>query len=203
MSEFSDRPFVAGSVFGVRSFRIDKGALTGVVHRVPWTAQMNEARCIDVLASFAAMGMSFETAMHSLVVSMHNLALTLARHNGKVYLRKAPKPPAHRAIKERPASHRSGSVECRCGFYAYFDGGFNPHHAEGQVLGIIEGFGLVSVGSRGFRAEKARIVALVAPAGWTSSWRSVKRNYRNVPVFASLDAALACFPVTNETAVAA
>ena len=38
MSDFSDRPFVAGVITGLRAFRIDLlGRLTGVVHRDVWT----------------------------------------------------------------------------------------------------------------------------------------------------------------------
>lgn len=52
---------------------------------------------------------------------------------------------------------------CRCGFYAYWT---LNHHALGwspfehYIVGVIEGFGKTTIGERGFRCEKARIVAL-------------------------------------------
>lgn len=59
------------------------------------------------------------------------------------------------------AEHRVAMVDCHCGFYAYFDEGANPHHSRWNVLGIIEGYGAVTCGTRGFRASKARIVGLI------------------------------------------
>jgi hypothetical protein len=61
-----------------------------------------------------------------------------------------------------------GTARCRCGFYAYHvkrDGG----DFSGAVDGIVEGYGVVTVGSKGFRCQKARILALVprrGPVGW-------------------------------------
>ncbi|MEH3033328.1 MAG: hypothetical protein PGN07_04630 [Aeromicrobium erythreum] len=50
---------------------------------------------------------------------------------------------------------------CRqCGFYAYFQGADERY--SGTVQGVVEGYGVVHVGSQGFRSEKAKIVALLA-----------------------------------------
>lgn len=59
--------------------------------------------------------------------------------------------------------------ECQCGFYAWYDpqGAIQNHGnswmgIDGDlVLGVIEASGLIVPGSKGFRAEKADIVALV------------------------------------------
>jgi hypothetical protein len=55
---------------------------------------------------------------------------------------------------------------CVCGFYAYFDKQHN-NYADSlkgiSVEGVIEGFGKTVLGDKGFRAEKARIVALTLP----------------------------------------
>jgi len=48
-----------------------------------------------------------------------------------------------------------------CGFYAYFDDDPVNENYGGQVVGLIEGTGIATVGRKGFRSEKAKIVALV------------------------------------------
>lgn len=53
---------------------------------------------------------------------------------------------------------------CGCGHYAYWK--LQPHSLGGQgipVCGVIEGYGAVLIGTKGFRAAKARIVALHVP----------------------------------------
>lgn len=111
MSDFSDRPFMAGSVVGQRSFLVDDlGRLTGVSQRAVFRPGENVAVCV-----------------------------------------------------ERSRPHQIATVNCGCGFYAYFDGGANPYHRDECVEGLVEGYGVCSVGERGFRAEKARLVALVLP----------------------------------------
>lgn len=56
---------------------------------------------------------------------------------------------------------------CGCGFYAYWDVaslGHNQSSSSGlPVIGIVEGFGRTLLGSRGFRCQRAKIIAL-APA---------------------------------------
>lgn len=49
--------------------------------------------------------------------------------------------------------------DCHCGFYGYLNG-FNEYNHITRVTGIIEGYGNTYIGTRGFRAEKARILAL-------------------------------------------
>jgi len=66
-------------------------------------------------------------------------------------------------VKPSKDEHRVAGLGCTCGFYAYFDARHNPHHAPGNVEALIEGWGTVTSGTRGFRAEKARLVALIVP----------------------------------------
>lgn len=62
--------------------------------------------------------------------------------------------------------HQIAALGCVCGFYAYF-GATDAYRLVGRtVTGIIEGYGHVTAGSLGFRAERARIVALVNPTPW-------------------------------------
>jgi len=58
--------------------------------------------------------------------------------------------------------HRVGSKGCSCGFYAYYNGR-NTYYNHATIAAIIEGYGVVTYGSEGFRAEKCRIVAAVNP----------------------------------------
>jgi hypothetical protein len=70
-------------------------------------------------------------------------------------------------VVKRP--HRAGTTECTCGLYAAWDSPedaefwpaleISPNHGLG-IWGVVEGFGRIAVGPRGFRSEKARIVAL-------------------------------------------
>lgn len=101
-----------------------------------------------------------------------------------------------------------------CGFHAYWEREHNGYHREYRVDGIVDGFGEVVIGSRGFRAEKARIVALALydvasdmnahdlaiyhrlgrfPID-DSIVEQVARHYPSVPVFPSLDRMLDEFP---------
>lgn len=145
MSEFSDRPLIAGSILGLRSFRVtDDGVLTGVMHQqCRFGPGVNEAICLNVLSRYVSAAMA------------------------RIMRKKFGWPDP----VERP--HQAAEKGCTCGFYAYFDGSNDYalywrlermfHSAPAGFTGIIEGTGLVTVGSRGFRAEKARLVALVVP----------------------------------------
>lgn len=216
MSDFSDRPFVAGSLIGVRSFAVNPdGTLRGPVKPETWRAGVNTAECrmgpLDLLQQSAALSVA---AVDNLAWSMH--VMTCAAR-GVVNLKKKPKP---KAAPEKPV-HTLAGVNCKCGYYGYFRNRHNPHHSDGNILGIVEAFGTVTVGSRGFRASKARIIALVRNDDATTandrymfgypgcgcgacrilagqsaiSFDKIAAHY-DVPVFATLDAALAEYPLT-------
>jgi hypothetical protein len=133
VSEFSDRPLVAGTIRGVRSFRVTPdGVLTGVTQKeCAFIPGVNHAECRSLDFLFRVV-----------------------------------------AVRKHPVA----SLNCGCGYYAYFDGSndyrmylvleefLHPGHIAG-FTGIIEGTGVVTFGSRGFRASKAELVALVAPSG--------------------------------------
>jgi hypothetical protein len=86
--------------------------------------------------------------------------------------------------------HRAPHEDCRCGFYAYTD----PRHEEiaydcGQIFGLIKGYGRTLIGSRGFRCEKAEIVALVNPA-YPCTGGGIQRlqeNYPGIPLVKSAE----------------
>lgn len=140
MSEFSDRPLVAGSITGLRSFSLDTlGRLTGVHYAEVFRPGENTAQCrkSDGRVTIRVGGTSATFPFWSMATSTTN----------------EPSP--------EEEAHRVAQLDCGCGYYAYFDKADNPHHKPGNVLGIVEGYGAVTVGTRGFRAEKARLVALV------------------------------------------
>jgi mannose-6-phosphate isomerase-like protein (cupin superfamily) len=147
MSDFDDRPLAVGTITGLRSFKVDSlGRLTGVSYPEPWKPGTNRATC-HVNTEFGRSLQRLQAGIWSLVG----------------FLPAAPEPVS--LVK-----HRVAQLGCGCGYWAYFDRNTNSHHREGQVLGIIEGFGTVTVGTRGFRAEKARLVGLVDESQQPSSW---------------------------------
>lgn len=108
--------------------------------------------------------------------------------------------------KALPASSRYGCAthnvdDCRCGFYAYTDGSRNlPGHDE--AVAAVEGYGQVVIGSRGFRAQQARVVALcIRPHEPFTFWggdleevRQVFATRWRVPVYTDLDRMIAEYP---------
>lgn len=85
-------------------------------------------------------------------------------------------------------------AECPHGFYGYYEGS-NDYYEPGRVMAVVEAYGETVIGTRGFRAEKARIVALHVPSDiGLGVRRVVARNYPDVPQFDSFDAMVAEFP---------
>jgi len=71
----------------------------------------------------------------------------------------------HKSSSERPSMAR-----CSCGYYAYFSDKYREHDSysdspknEVRVVGVMEGTGEAIVGTRGFRASNARLIALALP----------------------------------------
>lgn len=55
--------------------------------------------------------------------------------------------------------HVAGQLDCSCGFYAYHGANSDSSYG-GPLWGVVEGYGRVTIGSHGFRAQKAKILAL-------------------------------------------
>lgn len=73
-----------------------------------------------------------------------------------------------------PGRHPIG--DCSCGFYAFHDGS-NDYHTTTGISAVVEGYGETVLGTRGFRSQKARIVALQLPPDpavrkrwWLAQW---------------------------------
>lgn len=87
--------------------------------------------------------------------------------------------------------------KCGCGFWAYHYGGADH---TGHVTGIISGYGKTTIGERGFRCEKAKVVAFSMDGVTRQHARMLSRNYPDVPQFPDVDAMLDAFPVSDEYA---
>lgn len=136
-ADFDGTPLVAGSLIGIRAFRVrGDGTLTGVAYEVPYEEGENEAKCMIGASTWLQ-------------------------------------------------QHKMAGLHCSCGFYAYFHKGHSAYlplmdYGERMVTGLIEGYGRCTVGSLGFRAEKAKIIALVLPdpplRGLPWVWRTLRRS---------------------------
>lgn len=166
MSDFSDRPFAAGSLVGLRAFKIDKwGRLTGPSHGGVFKPGENVGECVDGGAQ-AFSGIPDGSAVDFNVGGHGNVTLVLPDGSRHAY-------PSRRALMKDypPKSHQVGTKGCSCGFYAYFDGGNDYHQSDdGTVAAVVEGYGTCTLGDRGFRAEKARLLALIVPEGPRLMW---------------------------------
>lgn len=167
MSQFSDRPFVAGSLVGLRAFKVDAfGRLCGPSHGGVFTPGENVAECkrprVRVPAdaevtfqSWSGGGNPFRTT--TFVGIDYGIEVKFPDGSTKTY-------PSDTAVvaESDEGKHSLSGTNCTCGFYAYFDGG-NDFADEKTVSAVVEGYGVCAVGTRGFRAEKARLLALVVP----------------------------------------
>ena len=98
---------------------------------------------------------------------------------------------------DEPREHHPGSADCDCGYWAHYDG-THSYESTPRASAIIEGYGLVTLGTSGFRAGKARLVALVPPAHLPVAAR-VADLYgpAGVPIYRTLADALTEHPVTH------
>lgn len=94
-------------------------------------------------------------------------------------------------------------ADCSHGFYAYFSDQADGHYyisGETYILGVVEGYGDVMVGKKGFRSSKAKVLALSVQSrgAWDLNPRIIgllEENYE-VPVFRSDRLLRKRFPTT-------
>jgi hypothetical protein len=99
-----------------------------------------------------------------------------------------------------------GTINCYCGFYSFHEPEGAREYYYGEhlgMLGVIEAYGHVTIGNRGMRSSKARVVGLVVPR---TRWRKkVKRshheamlkNYPSASTFETLEEAAAAFRING------
>ena len=98
---------------------------------------------------------------------------------------------------DEPREHHPGSADCECGYWAHYDG-THSYEAPARATAIIEGYGLVTLGTSGFRAGKARLVALVPPSHLPVAARVADLyGAAGVPIYRTLADALTEHPVTH------
>lgn len=171
MSDFSDRPLVAGSLTGLRAFKADRlGRLTGVTHAEVFRPDENNAVCRKASARLTGIpeGARAEMTYTSTLTwqPMETAAITVTLDDGSQEVFRSVEELERRYPPKTDSEHQVAERDCACGFYAYFDGKNDYNGStDAAVQALIEGYGVCTVGSRGFRASKARLVAFVDPHG--------------------------------------
>lgn len=148
--------------------------------------------------------------IHSVVYGLRNWNIdSIGRLTGKIYQRAVWMPGENHAKclasdLSTPWREVAGFGEpdhdmtgCLHGFYAYYDGS-RDYHADGDVTGVIKGWGEGVVGEKGFRVAKAEIVAIMFSPNTAPQIRDRIRRLYKVPEFDTLDAMLAEFPLTAD-----
>jgi hypothetical protein len=157
--------FFNNGLIGARWFKVVHGTITGVFHAQEYVDGNNIAVC--------------NTNQLGMPVMLN--ANTFAQS------------------KVADASHKVAGQGCRCGFYAYFkeQNTFLPLPTMDKevdveaLMGIIEGWGTVTLGPLGFRCSRCRVIALVGPP------RIVEQKYRMAATFPTLADAVREFPLTE------
>lgn len=186
MSEFGAPEFSIEPVKGARAFDVDKlGRLRGVSYDSVWTPGENEAACWKSEAGALTFG---GISLNQFIPS----AYFTGSGGYSAPQRWVVGASSSEASVKPPESH--SLVGCKCGFYGYYDGS-NDYHQSDRVSAVVEGYGEVVIGTRGFRATKARIVALTIPdtVAVPLAMR-VRHNYREIPIFDSFEAMVTAVP---------
>jgi hypothetical protein len=161
--------FALGSVTGARAFRVDSGGwLTGLYYKSRWLPGDNVARCRKGQATrtFSMFGGPNEE-------------------------------PDYDDVTGSPLIEADHIAGCKCGFYGFYEGSndFNrtENHGSNYVSGIIRGSGLCVIGTRGFRTQHARLLALqISPT--VPGFEKVLARYASIPMFGSFADMKAAFP---------
>jgi hypothetical protein len=192
--EFAGVGFAPGVVRGSRAFGVDKlGRLTGVVHRQVWRPGENDAECRKTEDPYAIGG--YVTVAQQMVQQLsysYNRPYTWSSIPTSYSLTsKSRKQITEPESTPEPAHSYE---KCACGFYGYYDAS-NDYYQDDRVNGIVEGYGETVIGTRGFRAMKARIVALHVPESVVDRYtKLVGRNYPDIPFFTSFKDMVSEFP---------
>lgn len=155
-ADFDGTPLVAGSVVGVRGFNVDDdGWLRGLFHASAFRPGVNEAQHRGISRSGGRCGLPSLEMAHAL----NRIQAAMAGRQMSTPLpTRCASPGCEKCGNPSDMKHRVAGLNCTCGYYAYFD-----DRPSGAVAAVIEGTGVVTLGSRGFRAQKAQLVALVDP----------------------------------------
>lgn len=180
--EFGGFGFALGQVRGARSFDVDKlGRLTGVTFKQVWRPGENTAECRKGDDTWSTTYANLYNAIYGTVPT------TQYEKSNRWLLGSKP-------VLEEPKPTKHSMDTCKCGFYGYYDGS-NDYYQEGRVAAVVEGYGETIIGTRGFRAAKAKIVALRIPKHVPERLATlIARNYPDVPLFDKFSRMVAEFP---------
>lgn len=175
---------VVGSCVAGRSWRAyPDGVLTGVTYSAPWTTTGNTAWCPFIGGEPGDTVKQPEDWRNTGYMSTFNVT-----KNNQV------------------KRHAPGSLNCTCGFWCYSDLSMSETWATHMlaVVGVVNVWGVMTRGTKGYRAQHADIAALVRPE-WADElgqldmygdriahpevWDAVVDRY-SVPVYSSLTDAM-------------
>lgn len=175
MSDFNgeDFDFAVGAIKGLRSWKADdQGRLRGVTYPAVWLPDENLAVCKEP-------GGKYEPCPKADDMTIY------------FYGRGTCSDPTCTPRGHFVAASETHAFDAEhgCGFWAYDEHHFNPH---GDVVGVIEGYGKTTIGTKGFRCEKARIVALCREDAdgddlSLSLWLRLKQLYPSAEFFEDYD----------------
>lgn len=189
MSDFKgeDYDFAAGSIHGMRSWGMDTlGRLHGVTHAEVWRPGEN----VSVCKATKRVPCPNREALDKRPVRRGELdRYDIYRFDVlRSYVGGSCNDPECRDwTHPEPIAH-TFDPNCDCGFWAYDEHTFKSH---GDVSGVIEGYGRTTIGTRGFRCEKAKIVALCREHNdellSLSSWLRLQQLYPDAAFFEDRD----------------
>lgn len=149
-------PDVAGSLFGLRAWSLGvDGWLRGATYGVPWGPGWNDAQCLVARRNPGTRPPSGIRFGHGYGVQ-----------SGCIFP-ETPDEPVEYEDGWTADPCRGVDPSCGCGFYAYYDEQHGRTNGYGNIRGVIEATGKMVVGPDGFRAQRARLVAVVAPQKFT------------------------------------
>lgn len=189
---------MAGTFRGVRAFTGGRGGLRGLAYPATWEVGENVATCyraerVEEIPPPPAASYGGWTVYNGQITFHNGAHLQFGSPWNWYQGRGAELVEGWRHI---PCS--GVEPDCSCGFYAYHNRAqadqelFNPFNMH--AVGVVEGYGRVVLGPLGWRAQKARIVALATP--YPTTHGPTLHRYR-VPVFSRMDTMLGYFPVED------
>lgn len=164
-----DYEFVAGHVMGLRSWQADaEGRLVGVTYPAIWKPGENVSECY----ADPQVGKCPSSTATEWYNEKH---CDYGNCDGVWHYR----------------DEHHYDRNCNCGYWAYNEKNFSP---DGTITGVIKGYGKTTIGPRGFRCEKAEVMALSRSAMTMSLWLRLKKLYPDVEFYEERDAMIEDFP---------
>lgn len=197
-----------GAVYGLRGWNLSAAASPGLMHGMygrDWADGVNVAVCPDArqppcpppppgsetdLARLQDLAVRLRVR-HTVLQAAEHLACGPAEEQ-RLVAKRASIAAALIAVQNRVMIM---SGQCGCGFWAYWAVPGAGRPGREHVYGVIEGSGAVLIGERGFRCERARIVAL-CPGLVPEALERAAPLYPSAQLFGDLGSMLAEFPAS-------